>query len=53
MKISKSVSELLSGHDFQHSNFQRGIISVKEIGGVMVPVLCTLSGDALYLYKVS
>ena len=26
MKISKRVSELLSRHDFQYSNFQRGII---------------------------
>ena len=29
MKISKRVSELLSGHDFQYSNFQRGIIPQK------------------------
>ena len=27
--------------------------SVKNVGGVMVLVLCLLSDDALYLYKVS
>ena len=52
MKISKRVSELLSGHDFQYSNFQRRI-SHKNVGRVMVLVLCTLSDDVLYLYKVS
>ena len=26
MKVSKRVSELLSGYDFQYSNFQRGVI---------------------------
>ena len=29
MKISKRVSELLSGQDFQYSNFQRVIIPQK------------------------
>ena len=53
MKISKRVSEVLSGHDFQQSIFQRGTNSVKHVGGVMVLVLCLLSDDALYLYKVS
>ena len=50
MKISKRVSELLSGHDFQYS---KGINSIKNVGRVIVLVLCTLSDDALYLYKVS
>ena len=55
MKISKSVSELLSGHDFQNSNFQRGKF-LKTLGGVivlMVLVLCTLSDHAVYLNEVS
>ena len=50
MKISKRVSQLFSGQDFQYSNFQKGNNSVKN---VMVIVLCLLSDDALYLYKVS
>ena len=54
MQISKRVSqELLSGHDFQYSSFQRGIIPFRNVDRVMVLVLCTLSDDALYLYKVS
>ena len=52
MKISKRVSELLSGQDFQYSNFQKNNF-VKNVGGVMVLVLCLLSNVALYLYKVS
>ena len=31
----------------------KGHHSVKNVVGVMVPVLCLLSDDALYLYKVS
>ena len=31
----------------------KGTNSVKNVGGVMVFVLCLLSDDALYLYKVS
>ena len=27
--------------------------SIKNVGGVMIFVLCTLSDDALYLYQVS
>ena len=53
MKISKGFSELLSGHDLQYSGFSKRHNSVKNVGGVMVLVLCTLSDDALYLYKVS
>ena len=33
--------------------FLKGHHSVKNIGGVMVLVLCLLSDDALYLCKVS
>ena len=47
MKISKRVSELLSGQDFQYSNFQKGNNSVKNVGGVMVLILCLLSNVAL------
>ena len=53
MKISKRISEVLSGHDFQSSIFSKGINLVKNVGRVMVLVLCLLSDDALYLYKVS
>ena len=67
MKISKRVSELLSGQGFQYSNFQKGNNSVKKwsydscsphnsvknAGRVMVLVLCISSDHALYLYKVS
>ena len=42
--VSKGCSELFSGQDFQYLNFQRGggDISVKNVGGVMVLVLCLL-----------
>ena len=52
MKISKRVSEVLSGHDFQ-VKFAKGNNLVNNVGGVMVSVLCTSSEDPLYLYKVS
>ena len=50
--ISKSfrVTELTH---FFISKFSNGHDSVKNVGGVMVLVLCLLSDDALYLYKVS
>ena len=38
---------------FQSEKFQRAIYSVKNVGGVSVLVLCTLSDDDLYLYQVS
>ena len=50
MKISKRVSEFLSRQDFQNS---KGNNSAKNVGGVMVLLLCLLSNVALYLYKVS
>ena len=31
----------------------KGHNSVKNVGGVMVLILCTLSDNGLYLYKVS
>ena len=52
MKISKRVSEVLSGHDFQ-VKFAKGNNSLNNVGGVMVSVLCTGSENPLYLYKVS
>ena len=33
--------------------FSKGHHSLKNVGGVMVLVLCLLSDEALYLYKVS
>ena len=53
MKISKRVSELLSGQKFPIFKFSKGNNSVKKVGGVMVLVLCLLSNVALYLYTVS
>ena len=49
--ISKGfrVSELTK---FLISKFSKRHHSVKNVGGVMVLVLCLLSDDALYLYKV-
>ena len=47
MKISQSVSKLLSGHDFQGKRIQK-----KNAGGIMVPVLCSLPHNALYLYQI-
>ena len=38
---------------FYSEKFQRAIIPVKNVGGVTVLVLCTLSDDGLYLYQVS
>ena len=34
-------------------HFSMGTNSVKNVSGVMVPVLCLLSNVALYLYTVS
>ena len=33
--------------------FPKGHDSVKNVGGVKDFVICTLSADALYLYKIS
>ena len=52
VKISQMVSELLSGHDFHYKIF-KGTYFRKNVGGVMVLVLCKLSYHVLYLYKVS
>ena len=48
-----TVPELLRGYDFQYSKFPKGNNSIKDVGGVMVLDICTLSDDVLYLYKVS
>ena len=37
---------------FLYWKFQRGIIPQKNVGGVTVVNLCTLSGHALYFYQV-
>ena len=37
---------------FLYGKFQRGIIPQKNVGGVTVVDLCTLSGHALYFYQV-
>ena len=37
---------------FLYGKLQRGIIPQKNVGGVTVLYLCTLSGHALYFYQV-
>ena len=37
---------------FLYGKFQRGIIPLKNVGGVTVVDLCTSSGHALYFYQV-
>ena len=37
---------------FLYGKLQRGIILQKNLGGVTVVYLCTLSGHALYFYQV-
>ena len=48
MKISQRVSEILSGQDI-HTEISKGTNSVKNVGGVAIFVLCTLSDRVLYL----
>ena len=52
MKISWTASKVYSGHDFHRKNF-KGPLFHKNIGGVIVLVLCTSSDNGLYLYQVS
>ena len=52
MKISKRMSELLSGHDFQYSNFQRRK-NPQNVGDVIELVFCISSDDHLYFFKDS
>ena len=52
VKLSQTVSKLYSGHDFYTENY-KGNNSAKNVGGVNVVNLCTLSGHALYLCQVS
>ena len=51
VNISKTAPELSSGHDF-HTIIYEGAYFRKHVSGVTVHILCTLSDDALYLYKV-
>ena len=37
---------------FLYGKLQRGIIPLKNVGGVTVVYLCTSSGHALYFYQV-
>ena len=37
---------------FLYGKLQRGIITQKNVGGVIVVILCTSSGHALYFYQV-
>ena len=37
---------------FLYGKLKRGIIPQKNVGGVTVVYLCTLSGHALYFYRV-
>ena len=37
---------------FLYRKLQKGIIPQKNVGGVTVVYLCTLSGHALYFYQV-
>ena len=52
MKIFSTVLKLQNGHDF-HRKKIKGHNSIKNVSGVTVLVLSTLSDDSLYLYKVS
>ena len=52
----KNILDSIKG--IERTRFAKGKISkrhnfTKNVGGVAVLVLCTLSGDALYLYQVS
>ena len=56
MKIFKSISEVQSqtaGATLGWPQFTKRHYSHKNVDGVMVLYLCTLSDDALYLYQVS
>ena len=49
IKFHESIfSELLRGLVFRNSGFSKGHNSVKNLGKVMVLVLCTSSDDAFY-----
>ena len=52
MKLSRTVSKLLSGHNF-YTEISKGNNSAKNVGGVTVVNLCTSSDHALHLYQVS
>ena len=48
MKISQRISEILSGQDI-HTEISKGANSVKNVDGVTVFGVCTLSDRVLYL----
>ena len=50
MKIFSTVLKLYIY--FHSKNFKRGIIPIKNVGGVTVLFLCTISDGGLYLSKV-
>ena len=52
MKIFLTILKLQSGHSFD-IKISKGHNSVKNVDGVMVLILCTLSDGGLYLYKLS
>ena len=52
MKIFSTVFKLYGARIFI-AKISKGHNSVKIVGGVAVLILCTLSDDGLYLYKVS
>ena len=51
MKISQKVSELLNGHNFP-IKILKGHNSIKTVGGVTFPNLCTSPDGALFCTKV-
>ena len=52
LKLSQTVSKLLSGHNFYNTEITKGNNSAKNVGGINVVNLCTSSGHALYFYQV-
>ena len=52
-KYLKGFLRVILRTRFPIFKFSKGNNSVKNVGGVKVFVLCLLSDDALYLYKVS
>ena len=51
-KISLTILKLQNRHDFHTKTF-KGHNSTKNVGGVIVLILCTSSDSGLYLYQVS
>ena len=51
VKLSQTVSQLKSGHDF-YTKIIKGNISAKNVGGLTVVNLCSSSGHAICFYQV-